>query len=301
MNKLFIGAIALITLGLTSCSVKNSASENIQKSLTSTVTFNPASFGFPSSNASKAPALLAGAEKSGAISETLPVNIKTINVQANQDGEYATTSFITETETEWKFEGIRYGNNTFNAQALQTSEPDGTWATDWLPLEVTSTFAEGFKVTKDYVGTTVFDVQAAGTNNIKIPMKALNSVLKFSVKRTNQFMDMTLRATVNSKEYDFPVPYSPVASSIILNTKDLVAGAEFKLELVFSKEGSVYNTHSLLGKNDDGSIKTKTIKEGREYKSTGDVVITDENFKAVTIIGFTWEQLIQEDITIELP
>ena len=44
-----------------------------------------------------------------------------------------------------------------------------------------------------------------------------------------------------------------------------------------------------------------TIKEGREYKAKEDTVITDENFKAVTIIGFTWEQLIQEDITIELP
>jgi hypothetical protein len=308
MNKFFIGALALIVSGLTSCSVENSAAEDIQKSLTSTVTFNAASFGFPSANTTKSPEM-ARAAAEGEIAKTieLPEGVKTIDVKASQrtDKDYDLATFTAINKETWKLENIRFGINTFTAHAQQERSGDKTWTEEWERIVPNSLYIEKFEVAKEYVGTKEATINTTGDNNVIIDMELLNSVLRFDVEKTNKDIIMALRATVETPEkvtkiYTYTIKYTGDIESIFLNTVDLVAGNALKLDLLLTNnnvETATTEVHNLLN-------STITLEKGKLYtakKDNKDIVITDKNFKEVTVFDFTWEQLQNENIDIILP
>lgn len=316
MNKIFIGALALIASGLTSCSVENSASEDIQKSLTGTVTFNAASFGFPTTNTTKSPEMAkAAAEGEIAKITKLPKGVKTIDVQASQrtDKDYDLATFTATNKETWKLENVRFGVNTFTAHAQQERSGDKTWTKEWETIVPNPSYVEEFEVAKEYVGTKEATINTTGDNNVIIDMELLNSVLRFDVAKTNKDIIMALRATVTtpakgenkekSISYTYDVKYTEDVEnveSIFLNTVDLVAKSSLKLDLVLTNNNVLPTTtkiHNLLN-------NTIVLKKGKLYtakKAGKNVVITDKNFKEVTIIDFTWEQLKNENIDIILP
>jgi len=308
MNKFFIGALALIVSGLTSCSVENSAAEDIQKSLTSTVTFNAASFGFPSANTTKSPEM-ARAAAEGEIAKTieLPEGVKTIDVKASQrtDKDYDLATFTAINKETWKLENIRFGINTFTAHAQQERSGDKTWTEEWERIVPNSLYIEKFEVAKEYVGTKEATINTTGDNNVTIDMELLNSVLRFDVEKTNKDIIMALRATVETPEkvtkiYTYTIKYTGDVESIFLNTVDLIAGNTLKLDLLLTNnnvETATTEVHNLLN-------STITLEKGKLYtakKDNKDIVITDKNFKEVTVFDFTWEQLQNENIDIILP
>ncbi|MGB5990420.1 MAG: hypothetical protein WBG43_11870 [Marinifilaceae bacterium] len=323
MNKIFIGVLTLIASGLTSCSVENSASEDIQKSLTGTVTFNAASFGFPAANTTKSPEMARVTPEGGIAKITdLPKGVKTINVKASQrtDKNYDLATFIATNKETWKLENVRFGVNTFTAHAQQKRSGDKTWTEEWERIVPNPSYVEGFEVAKEYVGTKEATINTTGDNNFTIDMELLNSVLRFDVAKTNKDIIMALRATVTtpakgkdkekSISYTYDVKYTKDVKnveSIFLNTVDLVAGSSLKLDLLLT------NNNVLTKKNNVLTATTKihnllnstiVLEKGKLYtakKAGKNVVITDKNFKEVTIIDFTWEQLQNENIDILLP